>query len=93
MSPAVCAGPTSTSETGRSPTRRSSRPSNVLEGKVSGTPSKENGAKMRERNSPAGPSDGAARYHGRHRLGRKLSISSAQRREEMISEPDRRELP
>ena len=32
VSPPVCAGPSSISETSRSPTRRSSRPSNVCDG-------------------------------------------------------------
>ena len=92
-SPAVCAGPTSSSDNGRSPTNRSRRPSNVRVGNASGTSSKENGAKIRARNSPVGPRVGAARIMAASVSGGRSAISSAQRAEEMICDPSMRALP
>ena len=86
-SPAVWAGPTSSSDTVRPPTCRSSCRSNVRVGRASGTSSKENGAKIFWTNWPAAPSESAERSRAAMVAGGSCSISSAQRAVAMISEP------
>ena len=92
-SPAVWAGPTSKSDTVRSPTCRSSVSSNVRVGTTSGTSSNEKGEKILWRKGPAAPSASADRSIVAMVDGGSCSISSAQRAVAMISDPPRSALP
>ena len=76
-SPPVCAGPSSSSRTGRSPTRSSSSPSKVVVGGTASMPSKVNGPKMSRRKAPASPSPSAARISPASIAGGTSSISRA----------------